>query len=124
MNSWGNDPLERRIDELLASSVRRGSEPSGFTVKLAPRRPPFPWLKVAYILIAAAVAGFFAVQWLAGSNLQDIDYSSFTSLDGVASLFSGMSAGRAVSIIAMVVGLLGTAISFMSDRHRLLHPML
>lgn len=124
MNSWGNDKLERRIDELLASSVSRGSEPEGFSVHLIPSRPPFPWMKVAYILIAAAIAGFFMNQWLSLQNLDDIDYGSVFSLETLSGLFSGISTGKAVSLIAVAIGLGGTLISFLSERQRVLHRML
>lgn len=124
MNSWGNDELEGRMDELLASSVSRGSEPVGFSVKLALHKPPFPWFSIAYILVAAVIAGFFMVQWLAGQNLASINFSSLFDLDSLAGLFAGISSGKAVSIVAVVIGFFGTVISFLPDRRRVLRHIL
>ena len=124
MNSWGNDELERRIDELLASSVSRGSEPEGFKVNLVPYKPQFPWLKVSYVLVVAVIAGFFMVQWLNTQNLENIDYNSLFSLSTLSGFVSGINPGQAVSLIAIAVGLGGAIISFLSERQRVLHHML
>jgi len=124
MNSWGNDKLEGRMDELLTSSVSRGSEPAGFHVRLTPVKPSFPWLTIAYILAAACIAGFFTVQWLAGQNLASMDFGSLFRIDTLTGMFDGISSGKAVSIVAVIIGLFGTVISFLPDKPRVLHRML
>jgi len=124
MNSWGNDKLEGRMDELLTSSVSRGSEPAGFHVKLTPLKPSFPWLRIAYILATACIAGLFMLQWLAGQDLTSMDYSSLFQIDSITGIFAGISAGKAVSIVAVVIGLFGSVISFLPDRPGVLHRML
>ncbi len=124
MNSWGNDKLEGRIDELLTSSVSRGSEPAGFHVKLTPVKPSFPWLRIAYILAAACIAGFFMVQWLAGQDPASLNFGSLFKIDTLTGMFTGISSGKAVSIVAVIVGLFGTVISFLPDKPRVLHHIL
>ncbi len=124
MNSWGNDKLEKRIDELLSSSVCTGAEPSGFRVSLIPLRPAFPWYKVAYVLIAAVVLGFFMVQWFQMQKLETGNYDSIFTAESVSGLFSGINSSELVSIVAIVIGLGGTLVAFLSERNRVLHRML
>lgn len=124
MNSWGSDRLEAKIDEMLISSVSRGSEPDGFRVKSMPRRPMFPWLYVVYVLIAATVLGFFMGQWLNGQNLESIDYRSLFSMEKVSGLFSGVSSGGLISGLAIFFGLGGAILTFLPEKPRQLRHLL
>lgn len=124
MNSWGNDILEKRMDELLLSSVSCGSEPADFTVSLVPRRPAFPWQKILYVLVAAVILGFFMVQWFQVQKLEAGDYKSIFTANSFSTLFSGINPGELVSIVAIVIGLGGTLVAFLSEKKRVLHRML
>ncbi|MCD4708511.1 MAG: hypothetical protein K8S62_12335 [Candidatus Sabulitectum sp.] len=124
MNSWRNDRLEEKIDEMLTSSVSRGSEPAGFSVRFMPRRPMFPWLSLVYVLAGAAVLGFFMAQWLGGQNLENIDYISLFSLERLTGLFSGMTFGGLISGLAVILGLSGAIFTFLPEKQRVLRYML
>lgn len=124
MNSWGNDRLEEKIDGMLTSSVSRGSEPRGFSVRFMPSRPLFPWMYVVYVLAAAVVLGFFMAQWLGGQNLENIDYISLFSLERLTGLFSGMTFGGLISGLAVILGLGGAILTFLPEKQRVLRYML
>jgi len=124
MNSWGNDRLEEKIDEMLTSSVSRGSEPRGFSVRFMPRRPLFPWIYVVYVLAIAAVLGFFMAQWLNGQNLENIDYGAMFSFERLSSLFSGVSAGGLMSGLAIILGLGGAVLAFLPEKQQGLRHLL
>ncbi len=124
MNSWGNNRLEEKIDEMLTSSVSRGSEPAGFTVRFMPRRPVFPWLSAVYVLMGAAVLGFFMAQWLGGQNLEDIDYVSVFSFEKLSGLFSGMTSGGLISGLAIILGLGGAILTFLPEKKQILRHIL
>ena len=124
MNSWGNDRLEEKIDEMLTSSVSRGSEPRGFSVRFMPRRPVFPWLSVVYVLIGAAVLGFLMTQWLGGQNLENIDYRSLFSFERLSGLFSGVTSGELISGLAVILGLGGAVLTFLPEKQQGLRHLL
>ena len=118
MNSWGNDKLEAKIDEMLTSSVSRGSEPTGFRVRFMPRRPVFPWISVVYVLIGAVILGFFFAQWLGGQNLENTDYRSLFSFSGLSTLFSGVSTTELISGLAIALGLGGAIMAFLPEKQQ------
>ncbi|MCP4647616.1 MAG: hypothetical protein GY852_07760 [bacterium] len=118
MNSWGNNRLEAKIDEMLTSSVNRGAEPFGFSVRFMPRRPLFPWLSVVYVLIGAAVIGFFFAQWIGGQNLENADYGALFSFNRITDLFSGVTAGGLVSGLAIILGLGGAILTFLPEKQQ------
>ncbi|MCK5785018.1 MAG: hypothetical protein KAH54_00520 [Candidatus Sabulitectum sp.] len=124
MNSWGNNRLEKKIDEMLTSSVSRGSEPAGYSVRLMPRRPMFPWLSLVFVIAGAALLGFFMAQWLGGQNLENIDYGSLFSIERLSGLFSGLSAGRIVSGLAIILGLGGAILTFMPEKQQVLKHLM
>lgn len=124
MNSWGDDPLEKRIDELLTSSVSRGSEPSGLVIAPFFAKPSFPWMKIAYVLVAAVILGFFTLQWLSVQNLETVDYRAVLSFDAIGSVLSRLSSGKIISAIAIAIGLGGTVVAFLSEKQRVLHRVL
>ncbi|MCK5130657.1 MAG: hypothetical protein KAR40_00715 [Candidatus Sabulitectum sp.] len=124
MNSWGNDRLEEKIDEMLTSSVSCGSEPRGFSVRFMPSRPTFPWLSIVYVLIGAAVFGFFMAQWLGGQNLENIDYRSLFSFERLSGLFSGVTSGELISGLAIILGLGGAVLTFLPEKRRVFRFML
>ncbi len=124
MNSWGNDKLEAKIDEMLTSSVSRGSEPDGFMVRFMPRRPMFPWFSVVYVLIGAAVLGFFLSQWLGEKNLENADYVSLFSIDRFSNLFSGVTTGGLISALAIILGLGGAILTFLPEKQQVLKHIL
>ncbi len=124
MNSWGNDRLEEKIDEMLTSSVSRGSEPRGFSVRCMPRRPLFPWISVVYVVAAAVVLGFFMAQWLHGQDLENVDYVSVFSLERLSGLFSGVSVGGLMSGLAIILGLGGAILTFLPEKQQGLRHLL
>ncbi len=124
MNSWGNDRLEEKIDEMLTSSVSRGSEPRGFSVRFMPRRPLFPWISVIYVVAAAVVLGFFMSQWLNGQNLENIDYRSMFSFERLSGLFSGATSGELMSGLAIILGLGGAILAFLPEKQQGLRHLL
>lgn len=124
MNSWGNDRLEEKIDEMLTSSVSRGSEPAGFSVRFMPNRPLFPWMYVVYVLAAAVVLGFFMAQWLYGQNLENIDYVSMFSFERLSGLFSSVSTGGLMSGLAIILGLGGAILTFLPEKQQRLRRLL
>lgn len=124
MNSWGNDRLEEKIDEMLTSSVSRGSEPKGFSVRFMPSRPLFPWMYVVYVLAATIVLGFFMAQWLYGQNLENIDYVSMFSFERLSDLFSSVSTGDLMSGLAIILGLGGAILTFLPEKQQRLRHLL
>jgi|GEM_PF-1471937 len=124
MNSWGNDLLEEKIDTMLASSVSRGSEPSGFRVKFMPRRPVFPWLTVVFVLSTALILAFLMAYWLQKQDLTGIDYSSVFSVERVFNLFSEIGSGGIISALAVILGLGGAIMAFLPEKKRPLRHML
>ncbi len=124
MNSWGNDELEKRMEELLSSSVRRGSEPAGFSVKTVPRRPGFPWGRMVFLVAAACAGVFFLWQLPVVKDLGSIDYGAFFSTDGAAGFFSAISQGKAVSTAAVLTGITGGLVCLFPDLGRVLRRML
>ena len=123
MNSWGNDRLEMKIDEMLTFSVSRGSEPAGYSVRFMPRRPLFPWLSLVYVLIGVALLGFFMAQWLGGQNLENMNYRALFSFERLSGLFSGVSAGGLISGLAIILGLGGAILTFLPEKQVLKHLM-
>ncbi|MEA3265903.1 MAG: hypothetical protein U9P42_03035 [Candidatus Fermentibacteria bacterium] len=124
MNSWGNDRLEEKIDEMLTSSVSRGSEPRGFSVRFMPRRPLFPWIYVIYVLAAAAVLGFFMTQWLNGQDFENVDYVSVFSFERLSGLFSGITIVGLMSGLAIILGLGGAILTFLPEKQQGLRHLL
>lgn len=124
MNSWGNDRLEEKIDEMLTSSVSRGSEPAGYSVRFMPHRPLFSWLPLIFVLAVAAVLGFFMAQWLGGQNLESVDYGSIFSFERLTGLFSGATFGGIVSGLAIILGLGGAILTFLPDKGQILRHIL
>jgi len=117
MNSWGSDRLEGRIDALLRLSVEKGSEPNGIIVKLPPERPAFPWARIASVIAAAVLLGFFAVQLIQGHEFPSISFS-------LSSLFRGISPGEALSAAAIAVGVIGSITAFVPDWNETLRRLL
>ncbi len=117
MNSWGSDRLEGRIDALLRLSVEKGSEPSDIIVKLPPERPAFPWARIASVIAAAVLLGFFAVQLIQGYELPVTSFS-------LSSLFCGISLGEALSAAAIAVGVIGSVTAFIPDWNETLRRLL
>ena len=124
MNSWGNHRLDKRIDEMLTASVSSGSEPAGYAVRIMPRRPLFPWLSLTYVLVGTAVFGFFMAQWLGGQNLESIDYGSLFSMERLSGLFSGLSTGKLISGLAIILGLGGAILTFLPEKQQVLKHLM
>lgn len=124
MNSWGNDELEKRMEELLSSSVKRGSEPAGFSVKTVPRRPGFPWGRMVFLVAAAGAGAFFFWQMPMVKDLGSIPFESILSARGAAGILSGISRGRAVSSAAVVTGIVGGVMCLFPDLGRVLRRLL
>lgn len=124
MNSWGNHRLEEKIDEMLTSSVSCGSEPKGFSVRLMPRRPLFPWISVVYVVAAAVLLGFFMSQWFDGQDLENVDYVSVFSFEGLSGLLSGVSTVGLISGLAIILGLGGAILTFLPERQQGLRRLL
>lgn len=116
MNSSGNSRFETLIDEMLTSSVSRGSEPEGFKVRFMPRRPIFPWLKLVYVLSGAVVLSCFMAHWFSSWNFENTDFQSMFSLERLWSMLSGVSSGGLVSALAIVLGLIGAILTFLPEK--------
>ncbi len=124
MNSWGNDKLEELIDDLLTSSVSSGAEPKGYQVRCMSRRPVFPWISVAYVLLGAVILSFFFAQWLEVQNLENINYVSLFSIEKVTELFSGVTTSGLISSLAIILGLGGAIVTFLPERQQTLKHLL
>ena len=124
MNSWGNDRLEEKIDGMLTSSVSRGSEPAGYSVRFMPRRPLFPWLPVIGVIAVASVLAFFMAQWLGDQSLETVDYGSMFSFERLTGLFSGATSGGIISGLAIILGLGGAILTFLPDKQQILRNIL
>jgi hypothetical protein len=120
MNSLPDHRLEEQIDQLLAASVGPGSEPEGFHIDPMPRRPEFQWMQLFYALAGVSIFGFFLIDWLFSQNIEEIDFIHLFSLDGVSSLFLGVSSGT----LATILGLAAAAVLILPEKLKLLYRTL
>lgn len=116
MNSLPDHRLEEQIDQLLASSVSPGSEPEGLHIGPMPRRPEFQWMQLVYALAGVSIFGFFLIDWLFSQNIEEIDFISLFSLDGVASLASAISSGT----LETILGLAAAAVLILPEKLKIL----
>jgi hypothetical protein len=116
MNSLPDNRLEETLDQLLAASVSPGSEPEGFQIGPMPHRPEFPWMQLVYALTGVSIFGFIFMDWLFSQNMAELDFMHLFSLDGVTSLFAGISSGT----LATLLGLAAAAVLILPEKLKLL----
>jgi hypothetical protein len=120
MNSLVDNTLNNRIDEMLAASVSSGSEPDGFSVRLMPRRPVFPWLAAASVAVVFSVQGYLMARWLGKQDLGNIDYAAVFSVETFSGLVEGIHCSQPVFCLAIVLGLAGAIVTFLPEKQQIL----
>ena len=120
MSSLVDNTLNDRIDEMLAASVSSGSEPEGFSVRLMPRRPVFPWLTAAIVVVVFSVMGYFVARWLGEQDLGSVDYAAVFSVETLGGLLRGVHCGQPVFCLAIVLGLAGAVAAFLPEKQQML----
>lgn len=117
MNSWGNDSLERRIDELLGSSVSPGSEPGTVHLTAFPSKPVFPWNVMMYAALAVVAVGGLLARWIIGLKLETVEYGHvLPGLEKMGRFVSEPGSVEAVSAAAIVAGIAGIIMVLLSFR--------
>lgn len=120
MNSLVDNRLDRRIEEMLTASVSTGSEPEGFSVRLMPRRPVFPWLTAAIVVAVFSGLGYLMARWFGGQDLGSVDYAAVFSVETLGRLLSGVHCSQPVFCLAIVLGLVGAVAAFLPEKRQIL----
>jgi len=105
---------------MLAASVSSGSEPDGFSVRLMPRRPVFPWFAAASVMAVFSVLGYLMARWLGGQNLGSINYAELFSVETISGLLSSISCGQPIFCLAIVLGIAGAVVTFLPEKQQML----
>ncbi len=119
MNSLVNNTLNNKIEEMLAASVSSGSEPDGFSVRLMPSRPVFPWLAAVSVVAVFSVLGYLMARWFGGQNLGSVDYTAVFSVETFKGLVGGIHCGQPVFCLAIVLGLAGAIVAFLPEKQQI-----